>query len=45
MWASDFTVYDRPYAEWLRQAELACAGLTASDRDLVLGEAAAVWWR
>jgi L-fuconolactonase len=45
MWASDLTVHDRPYADLIAEAEVACADLTEGQRMLVLGDAAAaLWW-
>ncbi|MEO5839543.1 MAG: amidohydrolase family protein [Acidimicrobiales bacterium] len=45
MWASDLTVHDRSYADLIDEAEAACADLTAAQRTLVLGDAAAaLWW-
>lgn len=45
MWASDLTVQERSYAEVLADAHEACSGLSAPDRDKILGEtAAAFWW-
>src|SRR5687768_12896405 len=45
MWASDYSVLGLVYADCVREAEQACAGLSPGDRDLVLGDAAkALWW-
>jgi L-fuconolactonase len=45
MWASDYSVVGRVYAECVEEAELAFAGLADTDRALVLGDAAAaMWW-
>jgi predicted TIM-barrel fold metal-dependent hydrolase len=45
MWASDYSVLGLVYADCVNEAEQACAELPATDRDLVLGDAAnAMWW-
>jgi predicted TIM-barrel fold metal-dependent hydrolase len=45
MWASDYSVLGLVFADCVAEAEQACAGLPAGDRDLVLGDAAnAMWW-
>jgi predicted TIM-barrel fold metal-dependent hydrolase len=45
MWASDYSVLGLVYADCVAEADEACAGLSARDRDLVLGESAnAMWW-
>ena len=45
MWASDYSVLGLVYADCVAESEEACAGLSAPDRALVLGDtAAALWW-
>jgi predicted TIM-barrel fold metal-dependent hydrolase len=45
MWASDYSVLGLVYADCVAEADEACAGLSPTDRDLVLGGAAnAMWW-
>jgi L-fuconolactonase len=45
MWASDYTVSRLTYGDCVAEADQACAGLLAADRELVLGgAAAALWW-
>ena len=45
MWASDYTIHGWDYGTCVKEAEAACAPLSAEDRALVLGDAAArLWW-
>jgi L-fuconolactonase len=45
MWASDYSVRGLAYSDCVAEADQACAGLLAADRELVLGgAAAAMWW-